>query len=363
MNTRKLFSMLTPSVFAALAIFIAAETASAQGRYANRYSKRDVSAIITRLETSSDAFRRDFDREMNRSNRNDNTQDRFNNIVEDFENSVDQLRRDFDRNDNWWESRNNVQSMIRDANPVNSMMNTLPFRRNIERQWNSLRNDINTVADTYDLPGLNGGGWSGGGGNSGPWNPGGGGGQGIAPPSWAQGTFYGRAPNGQQITLTIGSNGNVNVDVNGEVSYGSFTRGNQLFVNGARSRVTRQGNNGILTVGINTGERISYTRSGWGGGGGNSGPWNPGGGSGDAVRPPNWAQGTFYANANRSRVTLTISGNGQVTVNVDGQLSYGTFTRNNILVVDGAQSRVTSVSGGIRTTGINTGEVITYRRQ
>lgn len=356
MNTKKIFSLLTPAVFAALAILVVAETATAQGRYASRYSKRDVSGIISRLETSSDAFRRDFDREMDRSNINgSSSEERFNNIVRDFENSVDRLRRDFDRNNGWWESRNDVQSMVREASPVNTMMNTLPFRRNIERQWNALRNDINTVADTFDLPGLNGGGWTGGGGGF----PGGGG-QSITPPSWAQGTFYGRAPNGQQIRLTIGSNGSVNVDVNGEMSYGSFTRGNQLFVNGARSRVTRQGN-GILTVGINTGERITYTRTGWGGGG-NSGPWNPGGG--DAVRPPNWAQGTFYATApNRARITLTISGNGQVTVDVDGQLTYGTYTRNNILVVDGAQSRVTSVSGGIRTTGINTGEVITYRRR
>ena len=36
------------------------------------------------------------------------------------------------------------------------MMNSLPFRRNLERQWTKMRNDLNKLADTYDLPGLNG---------------------------------------------------------------------------------------------------------------------------------------------------------------------------------------------------------------
>lgn len=180
-----------------------------------------------------------------------------------------------------------------------------------------------------------------------------GGGQ-ISPPVWARGTFYGTAPSGGQITLTINPNGSVNVSVNGETSSGVFQRGNYLWVNGARSRVSRQGN-GILTVRVDNGERISYSRTGWGGG------WNPGG---DVIRPPSWALGTFVGTApNRDRVTLFIANNGQVTVNVGGNVTYGSFTRNNILVIDGQRSRVTSVNRGIRTVSIDTGETITYRRQ
>ena len=43
----------------------------AQGRYANRYSKRDVSQIINKLERSSNTFRIEFDRSMEYFGRND----------------------------------------------------------------------------------------------------------------------------------------------------------------------------------------------------------------------------------------------------------------------------------------------------
>ena len=230
------------------------------------------------------------------------------------------------------------------------MMNSLPFRRNIENQWNSLRNNINTVADTYDLPGLNGGGWNGGG-----WNPGGGngGGQTITPPSWAQGTFYGRAPDGSQIMLTVARNGSVNANINGSMSYGTFTRGNLLNIGGAVARVTRQGN-GILTSRTDTGERISYSRNSWGGGG-----WNPG----NPITPPSWARGTFYSTApDGNRITLMIANNGQVTVEIGGNMSYGTFIQGNMLSINGATARVTSISRGIRTVRTDNGERIDYRR-
>lgn len=350
---KKVFLAAFSALFAVLFTLVASQTGNAQGRYANRYSKRDVSSIISRMETASDSFRRNFDRAMDNSNLNGtDAEDRFNNIVRDFENSVDRLRREFDRSDTWWESRNNVQDMVRDARPVNTMMLSLPFRRNIENQWSALRNNINTVADTYDLPGLNGGGWNGGGGGG--W--GGGGGQTVTPPSWAQGTFYGRAPDGSQITLTIARNGSVNANINGSMSYGTFTSGNYLNIGGAVARVTRQGN-GILTSRNDTGERISYSRSGWGDGG-------SGGGGGNQVSPPNWARGTFFGSApDGSPITLTIAANGSVTADIGGNVSYGSFTQGNILSINGAYARVTSISRGIRTVRTDSGEVINYRRR
>lgn len=360
MNPRKISSILaTTALVAATLLFVSAQV-DGQGRYASRYSKRDVSGIISRMEVASNTFRRDFDRAMDNSSWNGTSQeDRANALVRDFENAVDRLRREFDRYDTWWESRNEVQNMIRDAAPVNTMMNTIPFRRNLERQWNSLRNNINTVADTFDLPGLNGGGWNGGGGGWGSGSGGGwgsGGGQTINPPSWAQGTFYGTAPNGARIGLTIAANGSVNADINGQMSYGTFTRGNYLVIDGASARVTRQGN-GILTVRTDNGERISYSRGNWGGGGG--GGWNPG----DQISPPSWARGTFYGRApDGSRIALTIAANGSVTVDINGSMSYGSYTRGNILSINGAYARVSSISRGIRTVRTDTGETIDYRR-
>jgi hypothetical protein len=150
---------------------------------------------------------------MDRSNLNGTaTEDEYNRLVGDYENALDRLQNRFNRNNTWWESRAKVQEMISRAQPVNGMMINLPFDRNLESQWRNMRNDINKVADTYDLPGLNGGGWSGGGWNDG-WNGGT-----SRPPSWAQGTFY--STNIPGFTMTITVTGQVTLSGPNGTSYG-----------------------------------------------------------------------------------------------------------------------------------------------
>ncbi len=181
----------------------------------------------------------------------------------------------------------------------------------------------------------------------------------VRPPNWAQGTFYGVAPNGSQISLTIAPNGSVTANVNGGMSYGVYTRGNVLNIAGATSRVTRQGN-GILTTRPDNGERIAYSRTS----GGNPGGPGWGGGGGNQVAPPAWARGRFVGRApDGTQIVLTIANNGSVTANIGGGLSYGSYTSGNYLNINGATSIVTSVNRGIRTTRTDNGEVITYRRQ
>ena len=349
MNMRKVFSLFaTAATVAAFVLFAAGDT-SAQGRFANRYSKRDVGTIISRMETSSTEFRRDFDRAMDNSNLNNTQQeDRYNNIVRDFENAVDRLRRQFDRTDNWWQSRNDVQNMVRDARPVNTMMTSLSFRRNIERQWTRLRNDLNTVADTYDLPGLNGGGWNGGSGNG----PGGnfpGGGQSSTPPSWAQGTFYSNYPN---VRMTITRNGEVTSVIDGQTFYGRYNRGN-INADGQTASVTRT-SNGFRTYNTTTGQRIEFSR-GQGGGG------NSGGSDGPTSTPPTWAQGTFYSVYPAAE--MTISRNGRVTSVVDGRTYYGRYYSGSIYSDDGQIATVTRDRDGFRTYNRSTSQTLNFRRR
>lgn len=106
------------------------------------------------------------------------------------------------------------------------------------------------------------------------WNNGGGGGgwgsgnTGSRPPSWARGTFYGTAPNGTQIMLTINDNGAVTATIGGSSNYGTYSNGN-LIINGQTSRVERV-SNGIVTVSNSNGERIYYSRNSWSNGGNNN---------------------------------------------------------------------------------------------
>ena len=286
MMKRNLVSIFVIGLVAGLFTVFSAIDANGQGRYVGQYSRARVDQIIREMENAADEFRRDFRNELDRSNLSGGQKRTYRNQVDNFENETDRLRSNFDRDNNWWRSRNQVQRVVNAAAPLNNTMNSIAFRRNIERQWNRLRREVNQVADTFDLPGIAGGGWQGGGG---------GGGQTVNPPNWADGTFYGTGPRGEQITLTINPNGNVTANINGSVSYGRFTRGNYININGAVARVTRQGN-GILTQRTDTGERIAYTRTGGGGWGG-----------GNQASPPSWARGTFYGTGpGGERITLTI---------------------------------------------------------
>ncbi|MGQ0541120.1 MAG: hypothetical protein ACT4O9_04615 [Blastocatellia bacterium] len=331
------------------AVFVQVESTTGQAilRNQNRYTKANVNGIISRLENSSNTFRRDFDRAMDRSSLNGTpAEDRFNGYVRDYENQLDRLRRDFDRNDAWWQVRNQVQDVIREANPVNTMMNTIAFRRNLERQWNAMRNDVNTLADTYDLPGLNGGGWDGGGG--------GGGGAGNVP-NWAVGTFYARNPeNAGTITMTVNRNGSVTLLYDGgSLTYATMNR--TTLRNGPyTSRVSRL-SNGIRTTDNRSGQSINYyTSPNWDGGGG-------GGGGGNV---PSWALGTFFARNPESSgtITMTIERNGTVTLLYDGgSPTYATL--NGTLLTNGPyQSRISRLNNGVRTRSTSNNQVIDYYR-
>lgn len=344
MVKRKTISAIAISLF----VLASGLTAFAQGRYANVYSRSQVEEFVRQLENSSDAFYVDFRREVNNSNLSSSTKRTFNSYSTQFENAVDRLRSQFNSNDSWWESRNEVRNMITNGQNLNTTMNSAAFRRRIENQWNRLRNDVNKLADTYDLPGLNGGGWTGG-----PWNPGGGGGGGRIP-NWALGTFYGRNPQtGGSIRLDISSNGNVTISIDNSMPTYASLRGTTLTNGPYVSRLTRI-NNGIRTTDVNNGSYIDYTR-------------NPGvypaplPGQGNI---PSWAVGTFYARNPQTggNITLTIQRNGTVVISMDGASPTYASMNGTVLTNGPYVSRVSRINNGIRTTDVNNGSYIDYRR-
>jgi hypothetical protein len=349
MNKRNVFYSMM-----AVMICIVAGTVSviAQGRYANVYSRGQVDGFVRQLEESSDAFHNDFRNEVNNSGLNNSTRRLYLGYAGQFENAVDRLRNRFNSNDSWWESRNEVRNMVSNSQNLNSTMNNASFRRRLERQWNRLRNDINKLADTYDLPGLNGGGWTGGGG----WNPPGS--QGNVP-SWARGTFYGRNPQtGGSIRLDIDANGSVSISFdNGAPTYASINR--TIMTNGPYvSRLSRI-NNGIRTTDVTNGSYIDYYRTPVGG-------YPPV----DGYPPvqgnvPSWAQGTFAGRNPQTggTITLTIQNNGSVLISFDGGSPiYGSM--NGTTLTNGQYvSRVTRIRNGIRTTDVTNGSYIDYYRR
>jgi len=241
-------------------------------------------------------------------------------------------------------------------------MNDAAFARRLERQWNQLRRDINRLADTYDMPGLNGGGWNGNGGRNngggvndgGSWN--GGGRQGNVP-SWAEGTFYARNPQtGGVITMTVERNGSVMIDFGGGNRGNATINGTRLVFGSYVNDVTRI-NNGFRTTNISTGEYIDYYRTPINGG--IVGPGVVGSGG-----VPSWAIGTFYARNPRTGgvITMNVERNGIVMIDF-GDGNRGNATINGTrLVFDSYVNDVTRINNGFRTTNIATGEFIDYYR-
>ncbi|MBL8180379.1 MAG: hypothetical protein JNL64_02075 [Blastocatellia bacterium] len=192
----------------------------------------------------------------------------------------------------------------------------------------------------------NGGGW-----NNGGWN-----GSKQRPPSWARGTFYGTAPNGTQIQLTISNDGSVSANIGGSMSYGGYNNG-YLYINGNSSRLERDGS-GFQTVSNTDGERIYYSKNSWGSGGNNGGGW----GGNQGSRPPSWANGTFYGTApNGTQIQLSITDNGSVTATIGGSPNYGTYSNGN-LIINGQTSRLERSGDGFVTVSNANGERIYYSR-
>lgn len=354
MKNTKLIAIFAVAAVLALAVLTDPVDANAQGRYSQRYSKANVGSIISDLERSSNTFKRDFDRALDNSNLDGtNEEKRINDQNKRYEDAVKDLRREYNRESDWWDLRDEVRDVIEKAQPINSMMNSIGFRGGLQNQWADMRNSINVLADTFDLAGLGGGGWTGGGN----WGGGDGwlGGQATTPPSWARGTFYGRAPNGTQIVLTIQQNGRVTANIGGGISYGVYTSGNGLYIDGNVSRVTRT-NNGFRTTRRDNREVIEYSNRNTGNPG-----WN--GNMPEMRRPPSWARGTFYGVSPRGdRITLVIANNGGVTATINGRVNSGIWTRNNQLFINGETSKVSRNGNGIRTVHNSNRETINYTR-
>jgi hypothetical protein len=329
-------------MIATVALVATAAVSYAQGTNSDRYTKRDVSNIISKLERTSNSFRRDFDKHLDNSSLNGTSEeDRINRIVSSYEAALDRLRREFDRNDNWWQSRRNVREVMDEARAVNQMMNNLQFARKLENQWRNMRRDINTLADTYDLAGLD----STGGGNIG-----------SNVPSWAIGTFYGRNPQtGGRIQLTINPNGSVNADFDGAPSFGTLN-GTLLTMGDATARVSRI-TDGIRTTRTESREYIDYFRNDPNFGGTGSGNWTNG-------NPDKWTIGTWYGRNPQTggTIRLFIESNGRVTITMDnGTVTYASMDRDR-LNNNGLIARVTKLKDGLRTTRIDNGDYIDYWR-
>lgn len=118
------------------------------------YTKADVERIIKRVEERSDAFRKVVDKSLDKSALDGTRrEDNINEQVKELENAIDRLRKDFSRANTWQETREQVQTVMNEADEVNAIVRRGRWRRGgaVKSEWGLVRNDLNRLAGVYNL--------------------------------------------------------------------------------------------------------------------------------------------------------------------------------------------------------------------
>jgi hypothetical protein len=123
-------------------------TAEAQRR-TYRGTDQQVRQLITRIESRTNVFRSDLDARLDRS-RIDGTrqEDNINQLVGDFENATNRLR---DRFNSRQSVSADVQSVLDQAALIDSFVQRNRLGARAERDWASLRLDLNELASVYNV--------------------------------------------------------------------------------------------------------------------------------------------------------------------------------------------------------------------
>ena len=339
-----------PALAICVALVALSGSAATQGQRGRSYSKSDVERLIKDVEESGREFRRDFDSWLDRSPIDgQEREDRYNKQVNNLTSALSTLRSNFDRDNDWWLARTDMQRVLNEARPVDSLMRSREVGGSLDRQWGRMRRNLNRLADAFNLPPV-GSSFTG----TRPSYPN----QGGNVPNWAIGTFRGWTNSGE-AELTIAANGVATArSLSSNALYTGRAANDVLYFDWGSFNIVREGG-GISTVEIgNQRNRTSYRRvSGYPG---DQGPGYPD--QGGSV--PNWAIGTFRGQTANGESELTIEANGVATARAlsTNALFNGRYA-NDVLSFDWGSFRVVRESRGIRTVEVNNpNNTTSYRR-
>jgi hypothetical protein len=136
------------SVAMLLALASITMTTQAQIR-TNRATNQQIRQLIVRIENRTDVFRSSLDARLDRSRiNNTNAEDDINRFVADFESATNQLR---DRFNGRQAAASDVENVLRQATYIDSFMRRNRLGARVERDWASLRVDLNELARLYNV--------------------------------------------------------------------------------------------------------------------------------------------------------------------------------------------------------------------
>jgi hypothetical protein len=143
-RVRRIFSVAMVLAFASLMM----ATAQAQIN-TSRTTNRQIRQLIIRIENRTDVFRSSLDARLDRSRiNNTNAEDDINRMVADFENATNELR---DRFNSRQAVSADVQNVLNQAALIDGFMRRNRLGARAERDWASLRVDLNELARLYGV--------------------------------------------------------------------------------------------------------------------------------------------------------------------------------------------------------------------
>ncbi len=117
---------------------------------AYRVSDAQVEAVLRRVERKSDTFRSSIDSALDRSRLDGtNREDNINDFVKEFEVATDDLRSKFDGRTSVGVDVSNI--LVRAARIDDFMRRSLRRNTVVQRNWNSLRTDLNLLSRYYSV--------------------------------------------------------------------------------------------------------------------------------------------------------------------------------------------------------------------
>lgn len=114
-----------------------------------RVTDRQVLTLMTRIETKTDNYKREMDNALNRGRlgRSD-TREMIQNYISDFENATDSLKNRFDTRQS---ASRDVSDVLQRAAYIDRFMGRNTLTVSSQTQWTSLKTDLNTLANYYQV--------------------------------------------------------------------------------------------------------------------------------------------------------------------------------------------------------------------
>jgi hypothetical protein len=108
-----------------------------------------LGALIARIESKTNSYRRSMDNSLDQSNiNNTRSEDSINTYIRNFEDATDRLKQNFNSRRS---TAPDASEVLNRARYIDQFMAGSTMNRGAERQWNSLRTDLSTLATYYRL--------------------------------------------------------------------------------------------------------------------------------------------------------------------------------------------------------------------